>query len=669
MQHNTIDTLRTVLKEYPNAIVNKQINHTFLENKARAHDETLLSLLYQHLPTELFLSVGDVTIFNTEKFISLISYKSIFPNSYTKFKNYLGLATPAGLLSSPNNKDVVLNWPFKDCILEGGQAKDTDKRDEVFYNETIAHHEIDRLASPKVFTNSHRMTADGKKEVGDITDTDNFIIKGNNLLVLYSLQKTHRGKVKLIYIDPPYNTGNDSFLYNDRFNHSTWLTFMKNRLDAARTLLSKDGMIFIQCDDTEHAYLKVMMDEIFGRVNFITNITANVKTPSGLASGAQLMFNTTEYILVYRKSQEYKPPIGYKIETGVIDQCSPTINNFHQVLMYIDLEKKSLITKTTCNREISIYKMPHDAYNIRSIRGINPLNTQDIYAKNFYKIIGLQDMRKGFDKSTFEHFTDNGMYVMEYTPTQGQHKGEEYQVIVYKKQQVVFLKDFAVLKKVSNKPSAIRMGYLTNLWNVGWWSALGAEGGIIMKNGKKPERLLHRIIDMCTEPGDIVLDYHLGSGTTAAVAHKMGRRYIGIEQMDYIHDITMERMKRVIEGEQGGVSRDVEWKGGGECVYMELLANNQIWQEKIDAIESHEDFTNVWRAMQHNADLKYQVPHTRHKEIMESNLPIPDLKCLLYELLDKNQLYVNLSERNDSTHQVSQKDKETTAQFYKRGTV
>ena len=175
------------------------------------------------------------------------------PDSYTAFKNKIGLTADKRYLAK--SKEVVLSWPYKDCVLEGGQEKEDEKRKEIFHNEVLAPDEIDRLLEPKVFTNFKRINAKGEHEVSEIKPTDNLIIKGNNLLVLHSLKKRFAGKVKLIYIDPPYNTGNDEFKYNDSFNHSTWLTFMKNRLEIAKELLREDGVIFVQCDDNEQAYL------------------------------------------------------------------------------------------------------------------------------------------------------------------------------------------------------------------------------------------------------------------------------------------------------------------------------------------------------------------------------------------------------------------------------
>ena len=253
-----------------------------------AMNETLLTLLLSNKDVKetFFKDVQGTLVFDKQKFAWFMESKEFLPDSYTSYTNKIGLTHNGNFISQTN--DVVLDFPYKDCVLEGGQDKDDQKRSEIFYNETIASDEISRMLAPKVFKNAKRYTAVGSKDLlGNLDpdtikvkeetgitfkDDDNLIIKGNNLIALVSLLKRYEGKVKCIYIDPPYNTGSDSFNYNDNFNHSTWLTFMKNRLEASYRLLSDDGSIWINIDDDEVHYLKVLCDEIFGRDNFVANI-------------------------------------------------------------------------------------------------------------------------------------------------------------------------------------------------------------------------------------------------------------------------------------------------------------------------------------------------------------------------------------------------------------
>ncbi len=228
--------------------------------------------------------------------------KNYLNDSYTQFKNKVGLTIDGRHLKQRN--EVSLVWPFKDCILEGGQSREEDKREEIFFNEVLAQDEITELLDPKVLTNAKRFDKEGDHHFDQFnrdengTITDNLIIKGNNLLALHSLKKEFAGKVKLIYIDPPYNTGNDGFKYNDSFNHSTWLSFMKNRLSVARELLRNDGLVFVQCDDNEQAYLKVLMDEIFGRENFVSNI---VWKGRGVDKTANSLHRFMKQLFVFQK--------------------------------------------------------------------------------------------------------------------------------------------------------------------------------------------------------------------------------------------------------------------------------------------------------------------------------------------------------------------------------
>ena len=205
----------------------------------------------------------EVFVFKQSLFIQFLEQKNYLNDSYTQFKNKVGLTVDGQYLKQRN--EVALVWPYKDCILEGGQSREEDKREEIFFNETLAQDEITELLDPKVLTNAklfdvngeHNFDCFNRNENGTITD--NLIIKGNNLLALHSLKKEFAGKVKLIYIDPPYNTGSDSFTYNDSFNQSTWLTFMKNRIEAAKKLMMSSGVFLVQCSFHQYAYLKVLM--------------------------------------------------------------------------------------------------------------------------------------------------------------------------------------------------------------------------------------------------------------------------------------------------------------------------------------------------------------------------------------------------------------------------
>lgn len=237
----------------------------------------LIKLLLSHdaLKRNFFTDVEGVLVFDKVKFQKFVMNKRFLPDSYTSYKNKIGLTNEDGEFLS-ESREVVLSWPYKDCMLEGGQTKEDAKRNEVFWNEILAPDEINRLTEPKVLTNFKKYDSDGEHEVDSISMDDNLIIKGNNLLALYSLKKKYAGKVKLIYIDPPYFfnkiTESDTFKYNSNFHFSTWLVFMRNRLQIAKNLLSHGGTIWININEDGMHYLKTLADDIFGRECFVGTI-------------------------------------------------------------------------------------------------------------------------------------------------------------------------------------------------------------------------------------------------------------------------------------------------------------------------------------------------------------------------------------------------------------
>jgi adenine-specific DNA-methyltransferase len=272
-------------------------------------DKGLVRLLLsdKNIKAKFFDEIEGHWIFNINTFIEFVSDKNFLDNSYTRYKNRVGLTIDGKYLKERG--EVALVWPYKDCVLEGGQTKEEEMRKEIFFNEVLAQDEIDRLLDPKVLTNFKRYTTEGEKPVTEIkrdevgTIRENLILKGNNLLALHCLKKQLAGKIKLIYIDPPYNTGNDSFGYNDSFNHSAWLTFMKNRLEIARVLLSSDGAIFVQISDVNVAFLKMVMDEVFNG-EFVNQITIKTRSASGFKTVNLGLFESAEYILCYAKNKK-----------------------------------------------------------------------------------------------------------------------------------------------------------------------------------------------------------------------------------------------------------------------------------------------------------------------------------------------------------------------------
>src|SRR5690606_26393146 len=304
-------TLEQQLKKEPNFVTdNGELKKWVVLNKAQNFDEELIGLLLDNadLKEKFFVNVKGTLVFNQNLFVQFLEQKNYLNDSYTQYKNKVGLTIDGKYLKQRN--EVALVWPFKDCILEGGQSREEDKREEIFFNEILAQDEITQLLEPKVLTNAKRIDKDGEKPVDQFnrnengTITDNLIIKGNNLLALHTLKKEFAGKIKLIYIDPPFNTGSDSFRYNDSFNQSSWLTFMKNRLEVSKQLLSKEGVIYIHIDDNEAGYLKVLCDYVFGKANYVKEIIATTDKPLGFRGTSDSLFKHANHKYLYAKNKQ-----------------------------------------------------------------------------------------------------------------------------------------------------------------------------------------------------------------------------------------------------------------------------------------------------------------------------------------------------------------------------
>ena len=637
-----------------------------LKNKitelAMKNDEELLSLLWdnERIRSHFFTKVKDIAVFDKDKFIKFVNNKQFLPDSYTTFKNKIGLTVGGEYISQ--NKEVVLSWPYKDCILEGGQKK-SEKRNEVFFNEILAPDEIDRLLDPKVFTNFKRIDINGERPLEELKPTDNLIIKGNNLLVLHSLKKKFNGKVKMIYIDPPYNTGNDEFMYNDNFNHSTWLTFMKNRLEVARELLKDDGVIFVQCDDREHAYLKVLMDEIFSRGQFISSIAVKIKAPSGVASGSKLIFDVKENILVYGKKD---PIVPYEslIKKEPIDGKSKTAKQYNMILEDEGTEGATVAKLETDTGTIEI-KRRHN-YKIARIAIDKIDNVDEYYANNIDKIFCMTNLSGGIERKIRNLIPDNELYSYYHVPSKGKYKGKSIKFYVYKKSAVLLLKDYIKTENGDNKKTVFKMEHLSNIITGNLFQGIANEGGVKLNNGKKPEELLRLLIALVTKEGDLVMDFFMGTGTTCAVAHKMGRQYIGVEQLDYGKNSAVVRLKNVINGDPTGISKTVGWQGGGDFVYCELMELNEKFVQNIQAAQTTEELLEIWEQMKKQSFLSYRIDpkdiDINAKEFKD--LSIEDQKKFLIELLDKNDLYVNYSEIEDRQYGVSEEDVQLNRKFY-----
>lgn len=656
---NLQQDLIELLKNEDNLVVDNQLNKNKIIEAALKVEPFLISLLIKNdtFKKHFFQEVENVLVFDKIKFQRFVNNKSFLPDSYTAFKNKIGLAinddSTDNFIKAKN--DVVLVWPHKDCVLEGGQTKEDQKRNEIFWNETLAPDNVDRLLDAKAFTNFKKYDKDGEYKVTEFTGDENFILKGNNLLVLSSLLKTHRGKIKLIYIDPPYNTGSDSFGYNDNFNHSTWLTFMKNRLEIAKQLLNKNGAIYIHIDHHQLGYLNVLMDSVFGIENKVQCISVKTASPAGFKTVNPGPIDVTEYILFYTKdksSYEFKKgfvPVGYNKNYNLYLEKEGNIENwkFYPIKTKV-LEKLGFENEKEAKTKYG--KLWNSIYKVI---------LEDFAYQNADNIVSVRDPHKPTEtvkKLMIESKTQEKLI---------EHKREgKNSMYFYKGGALAFYSN--KMQKIDGKPEVTEL--LTDFWSHISWAGIAKEGGVKLKNGKKPEKLLKQIIELSTNENDIVLDYHLGSGTTAAVAHKMNRKYIGIEQLNYGKNDSIERLVNVVNGEQSGISKACSWQGGGSFVYAELMQYNQYFIDKIQEAKSKEDILSVWEEMQDKAFISYQFDKDMFNKNLEAfkTASLQTMQQYLIEILDKNQLYVNFSEIEDESFNISEEDKALNYSFYKK---
>lgn len=604
-------------------------------------DRDLVKLLLgkSEIKEKFFDEIEGHWIFNINTFIEYVADKNFLANSYTRFRNKIGLNIDGKFLRERG--EVSLVWPYKDCVLEGGQTKEEEKRKEIFFNEILAQDEIDRLFDPKALTSWKRYTVEGEQKVTEIkrdetgTIRENMIIKGNNLLALHTLKKQFRGKVKLIYIDPPYNTGGDSFRYNDNFNHSTWLTFMRNRLEVSRELLRSDGSIWINIDDDEAHYLKVLCDDVFGRENFVANVVWQHSVQGKGYSGKFSLHHN--YIICYSKSEHF--------DVGLIDRTDK--HNVH----YKNPDNDPNGLWRAGDIRNALYR-PNLMYDLDTPTG---------------KTIKPPENGWRFSKETMKEKIENGQVSFNENETK----------VIYK----IYLKD-----QEGRVPETIWFSD-----EVGTTRTANAEIKNLFESKvfdtPKPESLLHKIIQIATNEdcNDIVLDFFAGSATTAAVAHKMNRQWITVEQMDYVETVPVERLKKVIgtkakkagkmfdelEFDAGGISKAVNWQGGGDFIYCELMKYNEAFMEKIQAVKTSEELVEIWKNIAENSFLNWYVNPEIPEEAVSDFIDIGKTengldkqKKLLAELLNKNQLYVNLSEIDDADFNVSDEDKKLNQSFY-----
>ena len=616
---NLYNSLEQQLKKEPNFVTdNGELKKWVVLSKAQSFDEDLIGLLLENeeLKEKFFITVQGALVFNQSLFVQFLEQKNYLNDSYTQFKNKVGLTIDGKFLKQRN--EVALVWPFKDCILEGGQSREEDNREEIFFNEILAQDEITQLLEPKVLTNAKRIDKDGEKPLDKFNRnekgiiTDNLIIKGNNLLALHSLKEEFAGKVKLIYIDPPYNTGKDGFNYNDSFNHSSWLTFMKNRLVIARELMSNDASIWISLDDRESHYCKLLLDEVFGRENFVATIIWNSKYT--VSNDAKYISYQHENILFYAKNKDI-------FELGLLERTEEHNNSYR-----------------------------------------NPDNDP----KGVWKATPIH-AKSGKEENNYIIEFPNGKV---WSPPKGRYPrySKSRLLEIYHEGGLYFNKNGGIDKKtyLSEVKDGITPGSVWTYDEVGHTHANNEELASLIGKGAfdnpKGTKLIKKILKVGNvKQNDLVLDYHAGSGTTAHAVLDLNkedggkRMFILCEQMDYVEKVTSKRVQKVIEE-----------TASDDFVYLELKKYNQSFIEQIEDANDTQALLQIWEEMKAKSFLNYNVDIKKQDQHIEDfkSLSLKEQKQHLCELLDKNQLYVNLSSLNDCDFTCTEDEKTVTKDFY-----
>jgi adenine-specific DNA-methyltransferase len=623
-------------------------------------DETLIAGLLQDevLRSKFFVPIKDVFVFKMNDFRFFMEENKI-NNSYTTYKNRIGLGDGKRLLK--NSQEVVLHFPYKDCVLEGGQSTEegqdkavvfdsktgecrteNKKRNEVFFNQILAKDEIDRLFDAKALTHWQRHTATGGEAVANLrrradgTIQENLIIKGNNLLALHSLKKQFTGKVKLIYIDPPYNppSNNNTFAYNNNFNHSTWLTFMKNRLEIGKKLLSNDGAFIVAIDKNEVHYLGVMIDELFPE--YESHCVTIVHNPRGVIGTnfsytheyAYFIFPKGQKIIVKRCIAEEEIEFSNLRNWGAESLRSDAKNCFYSIL----------VDKCT-NEIIDFGDVCHDDYsplvNVHKndFVEIYPIDKNGVERKWRYARQSVEDI-----KHLLRVKQNKGIYDIQI----GKDFGTYRTVWIDKKYDANEYGTKIVNHLVKNND----FSFPKSLWNV--YDCIYA----VVGNDKNA----------------IVLDYHAGSGTTAHAVLELNkrdggnRRFIMVEQMSYISTVTCLRVKKVMENENINDS----------FIYVELAKWNESAKEALLAADSLPALEALFEQMtadyflNYNLNIKVFQAQVLKEEGFRA-LTLDEQKRFFIEMLDNNQLYVQATEMADKKFGISAEDQALTKAFYEGG--
>ena len=628
-----IDDLTALLATEPSYIIDGKVAKDIIVESALNLDTTLLDLLAsdQMMAKQFFKKTKDYLIFDKVKFQKFILNKDFLPDSYTQFQINIGLSTEEDYIKDDDR--VVLNWPYKDCVLEGGQDSEDTKRSEIFWNEALAPDEITRLLQPKVLSGVQKFDEKGVKvKKIDLSENNNLIIKGNNLLALHTLKSRYGSRVDVIYIDPPYyfdeNKASDTFSYNSNFKLSTWLTFMKNRLEISRKLLSPKGVIFISTNDEGVYYLKMLCDEVFGNDKYITNFIWKKRSGGGNDSDGVAMDH--EYILCY----------------GNVAGLRKLEFNDEQLKKY---EFKD--SKFATHGPYSLKNL-HDS-SLQDSKGLH----HDIVCPDG-SILSGKDYQWKCNKETFDERYEDDRIVF-----QQDKNGKwrvQYKIYLYEnKGQLIYDENGRIIQK-GIIPNAMLDSVASNSDGTKDLKTLFPEVKKVFSY-PKPVKLIKHLLKIVDNKNAIVLDFFAGSGTTAHATLDLNkedggkRLFVLIEQMDYIETLTVERMKRA--------TKHFNFNSG--FVYLELLELNQMYISRIKKATGNAQLIEIWTEMLEKAFLGYRASNSKLLETKTlEKLSETDLKKFLLDAIDNNMLYVPVTEIDDTDYGANSVTYEHNKQFF-----
>lgn len=653
MDTKIIKHIKNVLNKFGSKyLVNNALKKDIIIKDLNDYDDALIGdLLKDNLIHKLYTKkINGIEIFELNEFISMFEFKEYWENSYTKYSNKIGLTSDNKFIN--DSYDVVLDFPYKDTILKAGMKKDelnsNVNNNEPFLNEILAKEEINELLEPKIMVNSKYYDKNGEKQTSFIKEDDNLIIKGNNLVAISSIQEKYAGKVKMIYLDPPYNTGSDSFEYNDSFSRSTWLTFIKNRVEKAKPLLADDGVLLIQTSFHQFPYLRVLLDNIMGEDNHIFDMNILVRHPERSLASDKKFNDVMEYTLIYSKNSDYEMPKNTIKKTP--DKYDYVVETSNKPDKIIHLGTKDV--EIYFPEHTHIKKVLPDKNNLHreTIRG----SIREKNSSGRFYVSYIEKLREKYPYRTIFKVPDMG------------DDGIGYRYFELPKNSKI--KNGAYYQGMPRSTNVTKKPYPNYIDLVNEYNHSNDEGVYSFRNGKKPEFLIEKYLNMFTKPGDLVMDFFMGSGTTQAVSMKLNRQFIGIEQMDYINSISVNRLKKVIDGEKGGISLENDWNGGSSFVYTELMQKNVYFIKCIENSRSIKELMQIYSNMKNESDLDFRLDLEEFEE-EQINLSLKDKKKLLIKMIDKNQLYYNLGNIDDVNvrNLLTDNDYDFNKNFYRKG--